>query len=179
MVKVSNRRKGDRKVRAPKRITYRDTRYGFTLRIPSWWRSYCVISKTRTDRDAEYELHFKFKYKGKVYEDIFTVLVYRITKKQWVEEGYEESPLVFMAEMDGRVFAYITPEELPYAFVNKKTGDYDYAKYGQAIRLLKRMVNDEVPVITQSIRFPRKTTTICSKPYRARGVWTPCGCKRR
>jgi hypothetical protein len=165
-------------VRTPTTITYRNDRYGFTLRLPGWWRSYCVVGKTRTDRDTEYELHFTFKYKGKVYGDIFTILVYRMSRKEWVDHGYEESPLVFLAEYAGCIFAYITPGELPYEFINKKTGDYDYKRFGTPIRLLKRMVNQDVPRIVPTLRFPRVATTFRSVPYRASKVW-PCKCKGR
>jgi len=156
-------------------LLYRDDNYGFTLTFPRWWKPYTVIKKTKTDTDTEYELHFRFKYKGKVYDDIFTLLVYPITKKEWIAQGYEDSPLTFLAESDGRVIAYITPEELPYAFVNPKTGDYNYKKYGNPIRLLKRMVNQDVPRIVNTLHFSKSARTIRSVPLRSKRVW-PCGC---
>lgn len=153
-------------MRKPNQFVYRNDRYGFTLRFPAWWRNYCVVGARRQDRDTEYELHFRFKYKGKLYEDIFTILVYRMTREDWVREGYAESPLSFIAEVEGRVFAYLTPEELPHAFYDNKTGDYDYRKYRAAIELLKRMVNQDVPRIVQSLRFPGRAITMTSTPYR-------------
>ncbi|TDF93856.1 hypothetical protein [Paenibacillus piri] len=155
-------------------LLYRDDTYGFTLTFPRWWKPYTVLKKKRMDRDTEYELHFRFKYKGKAYGDIFTVLVFRMTRKEWIEQGYEDSPLVYMGESGGRVFAYMTPEELPAAFVDPKTGDYNYKKYGNAIRLLKRMVNQDVPRIAQTLRFPAVLPKNHPVPLRSKKVW-PCG----
>lgn len=167
---------------------YANERYGFTLRIPRWWRPYYTIRKTRQDPSSEYELHFTFRYGGKRYDDIFTLLVYRMTRAQWLREGYGDSPLVFLAEADGRVFAYLTPEELPYAFVNPVSGDYDYAKYGKPIRLLKKMVNRDVPRLVRTLRFPRTrvagglrpepylSARVCSSARRGRSCQT---CRRR
>lgn len=164
--------------RQPKQIIYRDNKYGFTLRFPGWWRAYTVISRKKADRDTEYEVHFKFKYKGKVYGDIFALLVYRMTRKEWLEAGYGDSPLVYIAEYNGRVFAYLTPGELPYEFIDPQTGDYDYKKYGAAIAILKRMVNRDVPRIVETLRFPREGSVIRSLPLRSRKVW-PRRCRRK
>ncbi|MCZ8524034.1 MULTISPECIES: hypothetical protein [Paenibacillus] len=167
-------------MRKPKELVYRSSRYGFTLRLPAWWRSFCVVSRSKRDPETEYEAHFEFKYKGKVYEDIFALLVYRMTLKEWKEKGYDESPLTFVAQHDGRIFAALTPEELPYAFYDKKTGDYNYKKYGSAISLLKRMVNSDVPRILKSVRFARRSVTMRSVPYRSRKVWPIRGrCRRK
>ncbi|MBP1153827.1 MULTISPECIES: hypothetical protein [unclassified Paenibacillus] len=157
-------------MKKPNQFVYRNDRYGFTLRFPSWWRNYCVVGARKQDRDTEYELHFRFKYKGKLYEDIFTIMVYRMTREEWVKQGYIESPLAFIAEVEGRVFAYLTPGELPYTFYDSKAGDYDYKKYRAAIELLKRMVNQDVPRIVQSLRFPGRAITMTSTPYRVKKV---------
>ncbi|MCR8636705.1 hypothetical protein [Paenibacillus radicis (ex Xue et al. 2023)] len=156
-------------------LLYRDEKYGFTLTFPRWWKPYTVIKKQKYDKDTEYELHFRFKYKGKTYDDIFALLVYKMTRKEWIKQGYEDSPLSFLAESDGHVFAYITPEELPEAFVDPKTGDYNYKKYGNAIRLLKRMVNQDVPRIVKTLHFSNTPSTIRSVPLRSKKVW-PSGC---
>ncbi|MDF2960540.1 MAG: hypothetical protein K0S39_2275 [Paenibacillus sp.] len=157
-------------------LLYRDEKYGFTLTFPRWWKPYTIIKKYQTDPSTDYELHFRFKYKGKTYDDIFAVLVYPMTRKEWIEQGYEDSPLSFLAESDGNVFAYVTPGELPHAFIDPKTGDYNYKKYGNAIRLLKRMVNQEVPRIANTLRFSKTgATTVRSVPLRSKKVW-PCGC---
>ncbi|MGG2197027.1 MULTISPECIES: hypothetical protein [Paenibacillus] len=155
-------------------LLYRNDKYGFTLRFPSWWRNYCVVSKKKLDPDSEYELHFRFKYKGNVYDDIFTILVFRMTQEDWLRLGYGDSPLSLIAARDGRVFAYLTPEELPHEFINRKTGDYDYRKYGTPIGLLKRMVNRDVPRIVQTLRFSSRAITMKSTPYRSSKV---CSCR--
>ncbi|AEI45873.1 hypothetical protein [Paenibacillus mucilaginosus] len=165
-------------MRKPRELVYRSSRYGFTLRLPAWWRSFCVVSRSKRDRETEYEAHFQFKYKGKIYDDIFTLLVYRMTRRQWKARGYDESPLIFVAEHDGRIFAALTPGELPHAFYDPKTDDYNYKKYGSAISLLKRMVNSDVPRILKSVRFARGSVTMKSVPYRSRKVW-PVRCRRR
>ncbi|MEK8128101.1 hypothetical protein WMW72_09320 [Paenibacillus filicis] len=154
---------------------YKNDKYGFTLRFPSWWRRYCVVSKQKRDPDSEYEVHFRFKYKGKVYDDIFAILVYRMTKAEW-KRLYDDSPLTFLGYRDGRVFAALTPEELPYAFVDPKTGEYDYKKYGTAIGLLKRMVNKDVPNVLRSFAFPQLPMSMRSQPLRSRQI---CGCRTK
>ncbi|WP_239616522.1 hypothetical protein [Cohnella mopanensis] len=103
-------------------------------------------------QDAEYGAFFLFKYKGKLYEEALTVLVYRMTRKQWLKL-YEDSPVIFLAERNGRIYAYTVPEELPSDFLDKTGNDYDYKKYGKPIRLLKRMVNDDIPKIVKTLRF--------------------------
>jgi hypothetical protein len=156
-------------------LIYRNDKYGFTLRFPSWWRRYVVIGKQKRDPDSEYEVQFRFKYKGKVYDDIFAMLVYRMSKAEW-KRRYDNSPLTFLGYRDGRVFAAITPEELPEAFIDPKTGDYDYKKYGTPIGLLKRMVNKDVPNVFQSFAFPKMPMKLRSQPFRSRQI---CGCRTK
>jgi hypothetical protein len=132
---------------------YRDPKYGFSLRLPCWWRNYIVIRRRTRLTDEEYGVFFLFKYKGKVYEDVLSILVFRMTRKQWRKQGYEDSPFVLLAERNGRIIAYLTPEELPEEFLDKTKMDYDYKKYGRQIRLLKRMVNEDVPIIVKTLKF--------------------------
>jgi hypothetical protein len=141
-------------------LLYRDELYGFTLTFPCWWKHYAVIKKSKARQDTEYEVHFRFTYKGKVYGDIFTLLVFRMTRKEWVNHEYEDLPLGFLAENDGRVFAYMTPGELPDKFIDPKTGDYNYIKYGNAIRILKRMINQELPRIVNTLYFSRAAPVV-------------------
>jgi hypothetical protein len=98
---------------------------------------------------------FLFKYKGKTYGDALSVLVYKMTLKQWRDQGYDESPFIFLARQRGRIFAYNVPEELPGDFLNQDQSDYDYKKYGRPIRLLTRMVNDDVPKIVKTFRLKK------------------------
>jgi hypothetical protein len=151
-------------------LLYRDELYGFTLTFPRWWKHYAVIKPGTTDQNTEYGLHVRFNYNGKVYGDIFKLLVFRMTRKEWINQGYEDSPLRFIAEEEGRVFAYMTPEELPHKFIDPKTGDYNYIKYGNAIRLLKRMVIQEVPRIADTLHFTKAAAAAHTKPRRARQV---------
>lgn len=132
---------------------YRNPKYGFSLRFPCWWKNYILIRKRTRLTDAEYGVFFLFKYKGKVYEDVLSIQVFRMTRKQWRKEGYEESPFILLAERNGRIFAYLTPEELPGEFLDNTKMDYDYKKYGKQIRLLKRMVNVDVPKIVKTLKF--------------------------
>jgi hypothetical protein len=152
-------------------LLYRDEKYGFTLTFPRWWKNYAVIKKGKTDQDTEYEVHFRFKYKGKVYGDIFTLLLFRMTRKEWVDQGYEDSPLGYLGEFGGRVLAYVAPEELPHVFIDPKTGDYNYKKYGNAIRLLKKMINQDLPRVVSTLRYPLAAVASRSAPLRSNKVW--------
>ena len=137
----------------PKSSMYRDPKYGFSVRLPRWWKCYNIIRRSNRLDDAEYGVFFLFKYKGKVYESALTLLVFRMTLKQWRARGYDESPIVRLAVRNGRIFAYAVPEELPEQFLDKTGYDYDYKKYGRPIRLLSRMVNDDVPKIIKTFRL--------------------------
>jgi hypothetical protein len=162
-------------LKKPSFIVYRDSKYGFTLQIPRWWKSYIVVGKKVRPDDAEYAVYFMFKYKGKVYGEVLTLLVYRLTLKQWRERGFDDSPVNFITEHNGRIFAYTLPEELPDAFLDKTKQDYDYKKFGRPIRLMKRMVNEDAPAIVKTLRF----STLCIKtkdssrpgPLRSSKVW--------
>ena len=135
---------------------YRDPIYGFSLRIPSWWKPYIVVRRTTRTIDSEYGAFFLFKYKGKIYTDVLSLLVFRKSLKQWQDEGFDESPIIRLAVRNRRIFAYATPGELPHDFLNDTEMDYDYVKYGIPIRLLKRMVNDDVPKIVKTLRIDGK-----------------------
>jgi hypothetical protein len=132
---------------------YRDARFGFRLKLPSRWRTHTVVHRSARLIDAEYGVFFLFKYKGKLFEDLFGLYVFRMTLKQWREQGYDESPFVFLTRRNGRIFAYLTLEELPHDFLNKSKDDYDYKKYGKEINLIRGMVNVDVPKIVKTFRF--------------------------
>ncbi|PYI55773.1 hypothetical protein [Paenibacillus flagellatus] len=159
---------------------YRDARYGFTLRFPLWWKRYVAVDKSVFDPSAEYEVHFVFKYRGRRYGDVLTLYAFRMTREQWEKEGYDDSPLILLAERNGTIFAYSTPEELPGEFIDPDTGDFDYAKYGRPIRLMKRMVNTDVPRIVRTFRLPDNRPNARTVPYLSDAVkGQQCGRKRR
>jgi hypothetical protein len=133
-------------------IVYRDKKYGFSLRLPKWWKPYLIIRGGGRNTGADYALHFLFHYKEKTYGDVLTILVYRMSMRKW-KRLFDDSPLAPIAEQRGRVYAYSIPEELPYAFVDPETGEYDEEKYGEPIRLMKTMVNQDVPVVVESLRW--------------------------
>lgn len=137
---------------------YRDPLYGFALKLPVSWRRYTTVERSRRLEDAEYGVFFRFKYKGKVYDDVLSVLVYKMTLQQWHDEGYDESPIQLLAARGGRIFAYTVPGELPEEFLSKAGDDYDYKKFGREIALLKRMVNDEVPQIVKTFKLKSVST---------------------
>ncbi|WP_150268747.1 hypothetical protein [Paenibacillus tepidiphilus] len=138
---------------APKPYVYRDPNYGFRLTIPGWWRKYTVIERSTSAGDADYGVFFIFKYKGKTYGDVFSLLVFRMSLKRWIDDGYDESPFIRLAARNGLIYAYTTPEELPEEFLDKTGNDYDYVKYAVPIRLMSRMVNDDAPKIAKSFKL--------------------------
>ncbi|KUP24667.1 hypothetical protein AWJ19_19975 [Paenibacillus sp. DMB5] len=140
-----------------KSYIYRDPRFGFTLKLPRSWKIYTTLERSNRLEDAEYGVFFRFKYKGKLYDDVLSLFVFKMTLKQWHDEGYDDSPYSFLAARGGRIYAYTVPEELPDEFLNKSGDDYDYKKYGREIHLLKRMVNDEVPQIVKTFTLKRQS----------------------
>lgn len=147
-------------------LRYTDPKYGFALRIPNWWRPYLVVQRIGRSGEMAYGVQFLFKYKGKIYTDIITFSVYRMTPKQWRDKGYDESPLVLVAARNGRIFAYSTPGELPPEFLDSSGNDYDYQKYGRPIRLLKRMVNKDAPELVKTFRFANVPSYKKTQPLR-------------
>ncbi|WP_249898178.1 hypothetical protein [Paenibacillus sp. PK3_47] len=139
----------------PVNYLYRDPVYGFSITLPDSWKTYTVIKTSKKLADAEYGVFFLFKYKGKVYEDVLNLLVFKMTLEQWRNEGYDESPYIFLAERGGRIYAYTVPSELPGAFLDETGFDYDYEKYKKEIDLLQRMVNDEVPEIVKTFKLKK------------------------
>ncbi|QMV39841.1 hypothetical protein [Cohnella cholangitidis] len=149
---IANKRPSSAVAKQPSFYLYRDPKFGFTLRLPQSWKTYTVVRRRTNLDDAEYGAFFLFKYQGKVYEDVLSILVFRMTKKEWLAI-YEDSPVIFLAERNGLVYAYTVPGELPSDFLDPTGNDYDYKKYGKQIRLLTRMVNDDVPKIVKTLRF--------------------------
>lgn len=139
------------KSRSISKLRYKDPKYCFSLRLPCWWKRFIVVKRKKRLNGAEYGVFFLFKYKGKVYEEVLSLLVFRMTRKQWRKKGYDDFPITFLAERNGLIYAYTVPGELPDGFLNKSKQDYDYKKYGRPIRLLKRMVNDDVPRIVRTL----------------------------
>ncbi|NIK79246.1 hypothetical protein FHS15_004404 [Paenibacillus castaneae] len=136
--------------------TYVDPKYSFSLKLPRWWKPYIVVKRTNHPGDAQHAILFRFKYKGKVYQEVLGIYVFRMTLQQWRKKGYKDSPYVVLASRNGNTFAYLTPEELPSEFLDKTGNDFDYQKYGKQIRLIKRMVNDNVPKAVKTFRFIAK-----------------------
>ena len=159
---------------------YRDKTYGFMLQFPEWWTPYCVVDRTVYDRSSLYELHFLFRYKGRIYGDVFNLVVMKMTLREWKRKGYTESPLSLLTYRNGLIFAYVTPGELPEAFIDPKTGEYDEKKYKRQIRMMKRMVNRDVPRIAESFRLltPR-LAKLKSRPFLSKEVQCPCRIRNR
>ncbi|MZQ80914.1 hypothetical protein GQF01_02010 [Paenibacillus sp. 5J-6] len=130
--------------------TYLDPKYKFSLQIPSWWKNYIVVKRRSLPRNSDniiYIVSFNFKYKGKVYIDAFSLVVFRMTLRKWREDGYDESPYSFLKSRNGLIFAGSVPGEPPDEFFE------DEKKYRIPSRLLSRMVNDDVPKIEKSFKF--------------------------
>jgi hypothetical protein len=160
---------------------YKDPRYGFTVRIPDWWRPYTVIDRTRSGGETEYDVRFLFKYRGKTYGDVLTISVFKMSRQEWIRQGYDSAPFILIGERNGRLFAYSTPGELPDEFLKKDKSDYDYVKFGRPIRFMKRMVNDDVPKIIGTFHLPGLKPA-APAPYLAKGVagiMAGCGCRKR
>lgn len=158
-------------------MLYRNPTYGFTFRIPTWWRPYLTVRSGGKDSGAEYALYLLFRYKGTLYGEVLTILAYRMSMRRW-KRLYADSPLVPVAERAGRVFAAVTPEELPYAFMDPETGEYDEKRYGEPIRLMRTMVNEDMPRVLRSFRWADGGAGTPPKPYLSDRVTPgdrPCG----
>jgi hypothetical protein len=136
-------------------LIYKNFTYGFSLTFPESWGKYCYVNHGTTIPRAKSTIHFNCNYQGKPV-NIFSIFVFNMTKTEWMTTGFHESPLQYIASSKGKIFAYTTPEELPDQFLNPDKSDYNYKKYGKEIYLLKKMVNEDVPKIIQTIRKIKK-----------------------
>jgi hypothetical protein len=134
-----------------KPIRYRNTSYDFSITFPRWWDKYCVADCTRCDDERETTVSFRFRYRGRVYDPIITISIEPISRKEW-EQQYEDSPYVWLGEHNGHSYSYMLAEELPEEFLRPDKMDYDYARYGRPIRLMKAMVT-QAPFVLKSFTF--------------------------
>lgn len=132
-------------------IRYRNVPYEFSITFPRWWDHFCVADRTRCVDEQETTVSFRFRYRGRVYDPIFTITIEPITRKEW-EKQYEDSPYVWLGEHDGHSYSYVLASELPEEFLLPDKMDYDYARYGRPIRLMKTMVA-QAPLVLRSFTF--------------------------
>ncbi|MCI3921069.1 hypothetical protein MO973_12565 [Paenibacillus sp. TRM 82003] len=124
--------------------------------MPGWWKPYAVADRDAVQGNArEAYFSFRFRYRGKTYEPIVTIIISTLTGKAR-KQYYEDSPVVFLCEGNGLSYGYILPGELPDAFLRPDHMDYDYVKYGRPIRLLKKMVKD-APRVMRTFRCGCRT----------------------
>jgi hypothetical protein len=131
-------------------LMYCNRRFRFAFKFPRWWRKYVTTDRPRLYKGEIY-LRFLFRYKGKVYEPVFTIIISPFGAKEW-RKRYKDSPLTFLGESRGFSYSYILPEELPDAFLKPDGSDYDYKRFGKPIRLNKKIVN-AAPEVLKSFRF--------------------------
>jgi hypothetical protein len=131
---------------------YTNLKHQFSITFPQWWRRYILIV-CPAFQNNEVFIKFMFRYAGKNYDPIFTIIISPFGKKEW-QSRYEESPLAFIGEYKRHSYSYFLPEELPYTFLKPDKSDYDYKRFGNQIRRIKKMVNS-VPVLIKSFRFIR------------------------
>jgi hypothetical protein len=115
-----------------------------------WWDKYLTAERPRVE-NGEIYLPYLFRYNGKVYEPVFTIIVSPYGREAW-RKHYEDSPLNYLGEYMGHSYSYILPEELPSEFLKPDGNDYDYHRYGKPIRMLKKMVNS-VPSVFRSFQI--------------------------
>ncbi|SET20360.1 hypothetical protein [Paenibacillus sp. NFR01] len=151
---VKGRKPASAALRRRTKFVYRNEKYKFSLTLPDWWKPYIVI-KTAANPDSEsiYDVMFLFKYKGKTYGDVLTLSVFRMPLAKWIEEGYDESPYIRLAHRKGLIFAYSTPEEPPAEFLNESGDDFNYEQYGEQLKLMSRMVNEDAPEIAKTFKL--------------------------
>ncbi|WP_274361955.1 hypothetical protein [Paenibacillus thermotolerans] len=155
----------NRKPRLTKPIVYRNRKFGFAIVIPRWWKSYTVVDRKIYGKPQERFLSFRFRYKGKIYDPIFTIDISKLTGNAW-ERYFKDSPVTFLCQYKGLTYGYLLPEELPDAFLKPDKQDYDYAKYGRPIRILKKLVA-EAPKVLKTLHFIDGAKCHC-KPSRCR-----------
>jgi hypothetical protein len=127
-------------------------KYQFAITFPRLWGPYTIFcQKVKLDQSKESFIYFLFRYKGKVYDPIFTIDVSPLIGKAW-RNYFQDTPVQFITQHKGRTFGYILAEELPSAFLKPDKSDYDYVQYGRQIHILKRLVR-QVPTVLKTFHF--------------------------
>lgn len=152
-----------RKDRRKRPIVYRNRNYGFAIVFPRWWKPYTVVNRKAYSGPNETVLSFLYRYRGKVYEPIFSVHISELKGSAW-KKVFGDSPVTFLGQHGEFTYGYSLPGELPSAFLTSDQQEYDYVSYGRPIRILKKLVAG-APKVLHSIYF-------IDKPQRIHG----CGC---
>ncbi|TLS52761.1 hypothetical protein FE782_09045 [Paenibacillus antri] len=140
-----------------KTILYQNPKHGFAILFPRWWKQYAVVDRQTYGNGNHQEtfLSFHFRYKGKIYDPIVTIVISPLTGKAW-RRYYGGSPVSFLAQHKGVTYGFLLAGELPSEFLRPDKMEYDYAKYGRPIRILKKLVS-EVPAVVKSLHFIQRS----------------------
>ncbi|RXT06447.1 hypothetical protein [Ammoniphilus sp. CFH 90114] len=135
-------------------VLYKNKTYGFLLQIPTWWKRHVFVVEEHCMKEAQLCINFHLKYrrpiKGITHTNIFQIVVFRNSKKQWMKD-YGDSPFIFLRARNGLVFAAIHPGEPPEEFLNPDGMDYNRKLL--EFKRLSRMINKDLPVLLKSFRF--------------------------
>ncbi|MBP1933711.1 hypothetical protein [Ammoniphilus resinae] len=133
-------------------IIYKNKTYLFQLVIPRWWKPHVFVTQTKygPETAVHFNLKYRKKYHGKSSCVIFSVVIFKMSKRRWMEQ-FGGSPFQFLGEKRGRVFAAIAPEEAPEEFLKEDHSDYDRSI--PEFRALIKMENEDLPKILKSFRF--------------------------
>lgn len=117
---------------------YYDEEHKFSIDLPDWWKGKYLIDTY--EEEGVYHVVFSFEKDG---EDTFLLSIDVYDMEFSEDDLYNMAPFsYYIAARDGKTFVYTTPTEAPY-------GVFDEATVEEFIN----MVNDDVPVIIDSIKF--------------------------
>lgn len=151
-----------RKPSQTKSIVYRNKKFGFAIVFPRWWKSYIAVNRKPYGSPEETFISFRFRYKGKVYEPVFTIDISNLTGNAWKRQ-FNDTPVIFLSQHEGLTYGYILPGEVPDAFLRPDQQDYDYVRYGRQIRILKKLVA-QAPKVLKTLHFfavPKSKVACC------------------
>src|SRR5690606_36942728 len=92
-----------------KTVEYRNEEYGFTLRIPETRNEKYVVEESKLNIGEETTYVFKYKEED---VDLFRIVILNLSKEEW-NQDFGGGLMEYLGEKEGKIFAYVTPTELP------------------------------------------------------------------
>jgi len=126
-----------------KTVEYRNEEYGFTLRIPESWNGKYTVEQTNLNAGEETSFVFKYKEEN---VDLFWIVILDISKEEW-NRDFAGGLMEYLDEKDGKIYAYMTPTELPSQLSQDKKEKI------HALIDVTQMMNQDVPRIVKSFKL--------------------------
>lgn len=133
-------------------VLYRNKKYGFNLKFPSWWRKHVFVKEPACGlREAHGSIQFNLRYRKRINGEtstlIFEVIIFKMSQRSW-DANYKDSPLQWIGSRKNVVYAALTPGEPPDEFLLPDQSDYN--RNLREFKYLSRMINRDLPLVLKT-----------------------------